>query len=105
MTRIILGTFLSILINNCWSAEGHQTGKITNLTATTHGILIKLNKGLPSNCEGTPFGWMLIRQENTALISVVLATWISGQSTGTVYTSGTANSTGYCIVNQFDPDN
>jgi len=87
------------------SAEYYQTGKIKNLTAVTQGIMINMDTGQPDNCEGTPYGWLLIKQEHTAISSVVLASWASGNKSGTVYTSGRENGSGYCIVNQFDPAN
>ena len=105
MKKIIFGAVLSFIMTNCWAAANYQSGKIKNLTATTGGIMIMMDKGLPDNCAGTPYGWLLIKEENTALTSVVLAAWVSGKSTGTVYTSGRGNGTGYCIVNQFDPAN
>ena len=48
---------------------------------------------------------MLVKQEHTALTSVVLAAWASGNKAGTVYTSGKENGTGYCLITQFDPSN
>lgn len=64
-----------------------------------------LDTSIPDNCSGTPYGWMLIKQDHTALTSMVLTAWASGKKKGTVYTSGrAANGTGYCVVNQFDVD-
>ena len=105
MKKIILGAFLSLVITNCFAAAHYQSGKIKNLTAVTNGIMIQMDTGLPDNCEGTPYNWLFIKQEYTALTSVVLAAWVSGKSTGTVYTTGRINGTGMCIVNQFDPAN
>ena len=98
-------TCLSLLSLNAVAATSHQAGDISNLTASTDGIMIKINNGLPDNCDGTPYGWMLVKQEHTALTSVVLAAWVSGNKAGTVYTSGRENGTGYCLITQFDPSN
>jgi len=65
--------------------------------------MIKLSGSLPDNCVGTPYDWILIKQEDTALTSVVLALWVSKDTTGTFYTSARENGTGYCSLNQFDP--
>ena len=60
---------------------------------------------MPSNCEGSPHGWMLIEQKNTTMISVVLAAWASQNRSGTIYTSGRSGGSRYCLVTQFDPAN
>ncbi|MBV1876822.1 MAG: hypothetical protein KUG79_04175 [Pseudomonadales bacterium] len=105
MKKIIFGVVFSFIAINCFAGPGYQTGKITNLTAGIPGIMIMIDNGLPDNCEGSPSGWMLIKQEHTVLTSVVLAAWVSGKSTGTVYTTGRENGTGFCLINQFDPVN
>lgn len=99
---VLVALFVSVVGR---AAENHQTGDIKNLTATEKGIMINFGTGSPDNCDGTPHGWLLIKQENTALTSVVLAVWVSGNKSGTVYTSGLENGSGFCIVNQFDPAN
>ncbi|NOU49128.1 hypothetical protein HG263_00995 [Pseudoalteromonas sp. JBTF-M23] len=86
------------------AAENYQSGKIKNITATTDGLMVMMDTRLPSNCEGTPYGWMLIEQKNTTIISVVLAAWASQAKSGTIYTSGRPDG-GYCLVIQFDPAN
>ncbi|MDX1304561.1 hypothetical protein [Photobacterium sp.] len=87
------------------AAPNYQSGSIENLTAVESGVMIMMDKGLPDNCEGSPYGWMLIKQEHTAITSVVLAAWASGKKSGTVYTSGRESGNGFCLVNQFDPAN
>jgi len=83
----------------------YQSGTISNITSTKDGLRVKLDSGIPDNCEGTPYGWMLIKQEHTTMITVALAAWASGKKTGTFYTSGRENGTGYCLISQFDPSN
>jgi hypothetical protein len=98
--------FLFLLFSfSAIAGPDYQSGKIVNLTAGTYGIMIMMDSGAPENCEGTPYGWLLIKQEHTAIVSVVLAAWASGKKEGTVYTFGQKNSTGYCLVSQFDPVN
>lgn len=103
--KIPIILFFFILSLNVNAAESYQSGSISNLTATTAGIMIMLDKGLPTKCNGSPYGWMLIKQEYTALTSVVLAGWVSGKKSGTVYISGRENGDGVCIINQWDPEN
>ena len=102
MKRIFI--LLSLLLPfMTMAAPNYQSGKINNLTVVTSGIMIKMDKGLPDNCAGTPYGWMLIKQEYKAITSVVLTIWASGNKAGTVYTSGRQDGVGYCLVSQFDP--
>lgn len=83
----------------------HQAGKISDITVGTLGLMLKMDSGLPDNCAGTPYGWMLVDQQHTALTSVVLAAWAAQRTEGVIYTSGRAADTGYCLVSQFDPVN
>ncbi|WP_420785331.1 hypothetical protein [Vibrio parahaemolyticus] len=105
LRKIILLLCIFTLPTFAASRPNYLSGKIKNLTAIQDGILIMLDTGVPENCEGTPYGWMLIKQEYTAMSSVVLAVWAANKKSGTVYTSGRHNGVGYCIVNQFDPAN
>ncbi len=105
MKKNLVALILSLASINCWSAANYQSGNIRNLTAVKAGIMISMDSGLPDNCEGTPYGWLLIKQEYTAITSVVLAAWASGNKSGTVYTDGRENGSGYCVVGQFDPAN
>ncbi|KJY73828.1 hypothetical protein [Vibrio nigripulchritudo] len=105
MRKFFLLLCLSSISAASFSAANYQSGKIKNLTATTSGIMIMMDAGLPDNCAGTPYGWMLIKQEHTAMTSVVLAAWASGNKSGTVYTSGREGGVGYCLISQFDPVN
>lgn len=103
MKKIILGFVLLGLSHITLGGPGHLGGKISNLTAVKPGILVMLNNGMPDNCAGSPYGWMLIKQENTAITAVVLSAWALGKTQGTIYTTGRENGTGYCLVSQFDP--
>jgi hypothetical protein len=103
MKNLIIVLFGLLVSLNAYAANSYQSGKIKNLTATTGGVMVMLDTGLPDNCEGSPYGWMLIKQSNTAITSVVLAAWVAGKTQGTFYTSGRPNGTGFCVVIQFDP--
>jgi hypothetical protein len=96
--------FLSIALcfsSVSYSAESYLTGNVVNITAVEQGMLIMLDTGVPTHCEGTPYNWMLIKQEHTVMISVTLAMWMSGRKTFTVYTKGRPSS--FCEVGQIDP--
>ncbi|KAB0482191.1 hypothetical protein F7Q91_04180 [Vibrio chagasii] len=105
MKKLFLCFFIAVISIPSFANENYQNGKIKNLTVTTAGIMIMMDTGQPNNCAGTPYGWLLIKQEYTALTSVVLAAWASGNKSGTVYTSGREGGVGFCLVTQFDPNN
>ena len=65
--------------------------------------MIMLNTGMPTNCTGSPYGWMLIPEANKTMVATTLALWLSGQRTVTVYTNGYSGN-GFCIIGQVDPE-
>ncbi|NAW63881.1 hypothetical protein [Photobacterium halotolerans] len=86
------------------AAENYVSGKITNITAIEGALLVKVeNQIIPENCAGTHYNWMKIKQENTTMISVVLAQWAANNRAATVYTSGIETGGQYCLVIQVDP--
>ena len=105
MKFIIKTLILTALISSQSIAGPHYlSGKITNLTSIRGGLLIMLDSGVPDNCVNTPSGLMMVRQEDTAMTSVVLAVWLSGSKQGTVYTEPHVPGQ-YCTLTQFDPVN
>ena len=106
MRRLLAMAFCLIISSPALSGPNYQGGTITDLTAITSGIMIRLDSGVPDNCKGTPHGWMLVKQEHTAITSTVLTAWTSGNKSITVYTSGRGNSgSEFCEITQFDPAN
>ena len=61
-----------------------------------------LDSGLPDNCAGTIAGWMKIPESAKTMIAVTLIAKIQNSGV-TVYTDGIDGS-GFCIVNQVDPN-
>jgi hypothetical protein len=99
-------TWLSVA-QSASAAENYQSGRITNVTFVATGVLIMLDSGLPTNCTGTPFGWMMIPSEAKPISAFVLGLWLRGDAASepvTVYTTGRVGG-GYCQVDQIDPDN
>ncbi len=82
--------------------DTYVTGRVTDLTSTSSGILIMIDAGVPTNCAGSPYGWILIPQANQAMTATILAYWLSGRRDATVYTD-TRTGAGFCIANQYDP--
>ncbi|NRF30659.1 hypothetical protein [Vibrio coralliilyticus] len=103
MKKIFL-TLLAVLPFVANAADHYQSGNISNLTAVESGVMIMIDKGVPTMCEGTRYGWLLIKQENTALTSTVLTSWASGNKRGTVYVKR-EDGASRCIVTQWDPVN
>lgn len=99
-------TFLLVMSSLCTTlahaGPNWQAGNISDLTTGTTGILITLDSGPPDNCQGTPYGWMLIGQENKAMTALVLMLWSTGRKYVMVYTNATPAGS-YCTINQVDP--
>ena len=96
-------TFISVLFSiNAIAAvgKGHVSGKITNITSISSGLLVRINANeVPEHCTSGRV-WMLIKQESTAMTSLTLTAWTLKRGV-TVYTS--ADNDGYCQVIQVDP--
>ena len=61
MKKKYLIFFIGLIWSNIgYNAEAYLPGSITNITSTTEGLMIMLDTGVPTNCAGTPNGWMLI---------------------------------------------
>ncbi len=84
------------------AADTYLTGNITNLTSTGGGLLIMLDSGIPVNCTGTPYNWLLIRAENKAMIALTLTMYSLGKKNATVYTNPVTPGS-FCEINQYDP--
>ena len=92
-----------LLLGSALSAQAEATylsGRITNVTTGASGLFIMLDSGVPTNCSGVSYGWMMIPEASKAMIAVVLITW-QNKGGGVVYTN--ALSGGNCVINQFDP--
>ncbi|UTM57409.1 hypothetical protein L4174_000490 [Photobacterium sp. CCB-ST2H9] len=107
MNKFLMGISAALLLssaNFATAASHYISGTITNITAIEGALLINVNNGnIPDNCKGTPYNWLKIKQENTTMVSVVLAQWASNKRSATVYTSGIETAGGYCLVTQVDP--
>ena len=79
-------------------------GKLTNVTTVAEGLMIQMDAGPPTNCVNASNGWFLIPQQNQAMTAALLSYWLAGRLDAVVYTSGYSVSGGFCLVNQYDPD-
>ena len=88
------------------AAETFLNGKVVNVTSIETGVLIQFENGaVPGLCEGfSSYGWMIIEEENTAMISVFLSHYLAGRFDAAVYVNPNAlTASGYCRITQYDP--
>lgn len=100
--RCFLIVFFSLILlpSVGYAGPSHVGGKITNITSTSAGILVRIGANeVPDNCT-SGYAWMEIKQEKTAMIAMTITAWTLGRSV-VVYTSATGS--GYCQVGQVDP--
>jgi len=101
---LLAASFLAA--SSAQAADTYQSGHITRVSYTTAGVLIMLDAGPPTNCSATPYGWMMIAPQYTAMSAFVTGLWFRGDAAAkqlAVYTSG-IDGTGYCQINQIDTD-
>lgn len=91
---------MGVLSQSAFAEETYLSGRIIDVTSGPSGLLVRLETGVPGNCTGVSFGWMLISESNKTMIAAALLTW-QNHSGATVYTNPL--SAGNCTVNQFDP--
>ena len=105
--RAAILCFLSGISPLTHAAATYQTGHISNVTFAGDSVWIMLDSGVPSNCSGTPYGWMIIPATYKPMTAFVIGLWMRGDAASvgvTVYTDG-LNSAGWCTINQLDPVN
>ena len=101
-TLLIAGIALTALGAQAQVQAAYVTGTVVDTTSTPAGYLIRLDAGRPTNCNGAPYGWMLIKSENKAMMATAMLMFALGKKTATVYTTGIGPS-GHCEVDQYDP--
>lgn len=84
----------------------YLSGHISNVTFGANSVLVMLDTGLPDNCAGSPYGWMLIPGGAKVAQAFVLGLWLRGDAAQTsvyIYTTSPPSSGAYCEVTQIDP--
>ncbi|WP_165728392.1 hypothetical protein [Pseudoalteromonas sp. 31A1] len=100
ITRLTLCLALCSPASFATIGNGHVTGEITNVTSIRTGLLVMVgNSEVPLTCKSGQ-SWMHVKQENTAMISMLMTAWTLKRKI-TVYTD--PGNTGFCQVNQIDP--
>jgi hypothetical protein len=99
----ILVVSVSVLVSPQVRAQTtYAHGYITDVTATTGGILLRINNPRPEVCNGTPHLWMEVHKDDKALMSMALIMWTTGRKGGVFYVNP-PTSGGYCRISQIDP--
>ncbi len=95
--------FISTAVTDIAIAESNYLGgNFSNITSAGVGLMIMLDSGIPTNCAGTPYNWILIKEENKTMIALAMTMWAKKETCATVYTAPVGGS-GYCTVTQLDP--
>lgn len=84
------------------AAETWLQGTLSEVTTVPEGLLIRLDNGQPTQCAGTPFGWMLIPEANKTMLAMTMMLWMSGKRSMVIYTRAYTGD-GYCTITQVDP--
>jgi hypothetical protein len=105
MLRLVFACALLCASASSFAAADHQHGRISSITFETDRILLMLDSGLPTNCAGTPYGWMAVPGNHKTIQGSLLGLSLRGdvkQVAMTVYAAG-IDSTGFCQVTQIAP--
>lgn len=106
--RRLVGFLMSafILLGTQNARADYLAGHIIDQTFISDGVLIRLDTGTPAVCTGTPYGWMLVKNQNSAMIIAVSIIWSEKRDQTNdrqvqVYSDGISG--GFCLLNQIDP--
>lgn len=83
--------------------KNYVSGSVYDITSVGAGLLIRVDGNtVPTDCEGlNGSGWLLVKEENKTMVSVILAMRAQGHRSATIYTGSISGS--YCVVTQYDP--
>jgi hypothetical protein len=107
ITSIMALALLATAANNVKASvvtSSYITGDIKDITSVRGALMVRIDDDrVPTICapSGTP--WMRIDQADAAMVSVVLSYWMQGKRRFTLYTDGWTS--GYCPIQQADPEN
>jgi hypothetical protein len=93
-----------VVIRPAHAQANYVYGHINRVSFVPSAVLIMLDNGIPTNCAGTPAGWLMITASSGPIVAFVTGLWMRGDASQiqlVVYTSG-IDSTGFCQVSQID---
>ncbi|CAA0111347.1 Uncharacterised protein [BD1-7 clade bacterium] len=100
MRNFILLLFVVFVPFKAIAGPHYLSGNLSNIASSNAALSIMLDTGVPDNCEGVPYGWMRIPEEDAAMVSMALSMWHTDKRRMTVYTKKVDES---CIVYSLDP--
>jgi hypothetical protein len=92
-----------VTIGQAIAGPDYVYGNLSNYSAAQYGLLIMVDTGIPDNCAGSPYNWMVIPNEDKALLAMALMRISQDQLGVTIYSSGVFYN-GICRVTQYDPN-
>jgi hypothetical protein len=106
MKKIFIFSVLVLVVTTGQSfgqaGPNYVVGNITNYTSIEGGLLLIVDNGVPNNCSGTPYGWMIIPDTDKAMLAMAFMK-INQENMGVVLYSNGSYSLGFCRVTQYDP--
>jgi hypothetical protein len=99
---IILALIILSVTVPAFAGPNWISGNLTNYTTIQGGLLIMVDAGIPGNCAGTPYGWILIAEADKAMTAMAFMRISQGKWALNVYTDS-AFHLGFCRAVQFDP--
>jgi hypothetical protein len=100
---IIAILIMVVTIGQAIAGPNYIIGNVSNYTAIPSGLLIMVDTGMPDNCAGSPYNWMIIANEDKAMLAMALMRISQDQMGVTVYSAGVFYS-GICRLTQYDPN-
>ena len=106
--RILIPAFAialaAVLSAPAHAFDSYENGHITRVSYYADLVLISVDSGVPTNCSGSPSGWIAIPAANKAMQAFVTGLWMRGDALDksfTFYTGGIGTS-GFCELGQLD---
>ena len=101
---LVVAAAMSLFWSEAQAAGTFIDGNIINVTSSSSGLMIILDAGVPQVCEGHyPWPWLLIKQEDTAMIATALGFYMAGQRHARVHVYNPPTPGIPCVVSQFNP--
>ena len=104
MKKITILAVLIMVVTTGQTIAGpdYISGNVKNYTAIQGGLMIMVDTGVPDNCVGTPYGWMIIAEEDKAMLAMAFMRINQDKMGVTAYSEGDFY-LGFCRVTQYDP--
>jgi hypothetical protein len=99
---IILALIILFVTAPAFGGPDYISGTIINYTAVSGGLLIMFDSGIPDNCAGTPYGWIIIPETEKTMLAMALMRISQDNMQAAIYSSGQFY-LGFCRANQFNP--